>query len=212
MKRATHSGDQNPSSGRPEAPEMHFHGPQNAEHELRKAYNTLIEADLTYTWDHKPPQDVNHHELIDIYKHAYHCYRKDDRLAAERWARTAKHLSRALWSEAKIAFLKPRLNLYPYLENATPDEYNLHERIDTTADLLDSVGDHIPPGLEQMPEQMKRMLSKGRMHMDELKKPETKHELLKAEHIKAAHEYGRVLECMALAFEAEAQGPGKQAA
>lgn len=200
------------ANGRPEAPEMHVHGPQNAEHELRKAYNTLIEADLTYSWDRQMPQGVDHQELIDIYKHAYNCFRKGDRLAAERWARTAKHLSRALWSEAKIAFLKPRLNLYPYLENATPEEYDLHERIDTTADLLDSVGEHIPPGLQQMPEQMTKALSKGRRHMEELKNSDLKHELLKAEHIKAAHEYGRVLECMALAFEAEAQGKSQSAA
>jgi hypothetical protein len=149
---------------------------------------------------------VDQQELIDIYKHAFACHRKGDKLAAERWARTAKHLSRALWSEAKIAFLKPRLNLYPYLEGASPEEYNLHERIDTTADLLDSVGDHVPPGLKEMPEQMTKAHSKGRKHLDELKKPDLRHELLKAEHIKAAHEYGRVLECMALAFEAEAQG------
>ncbi len=201
--------NQSQPSGRHETPEMHVHGPQNAEHELRKAYNTLIEADLTYSWDRQKPQEINHQELIDIYRHAYQCFRKGDRLAAERWARTAKHLARALWSEAKISFLKPRLNLYPYLENATPEEYNLHERIDTTADLLDSVGDHVPPGLQQMPEQMGLILSKGRRHLDEPKKPDVKHELLKAEHIKAAHEYGRVLECMALAFEAEAQHKGK---
>jgi hypothetical protein len=63
-----------------------------------------------------------------------------------------------------------------------------------------------------MPEQMTKALSKGRRHMEELKKPDLKHELLKAEHIKAAHEYGRVLECMALAFEAEAQGKSQSAA
>ncbi|MFL5813779.1 MAG: hypothetical protein ACJ763_09400 [Bdellovibrionia bacterium] len=201
-------GSQSPKS---EAPEMHVHGPKNAEHELRKAYNTLIEADLTFSWDRQTPQDVNHQELIDIYKHAYNCYRKGDRLSAERWARTAKHLSRALWCEAKIAFLKPRLNLYPYLEGATPEEYNLHERIDTTADLLDSVGEHVPPGLDQMPEQMTKALSKGRRHLDEIKSSGLKHELLKAEHIKAAHEYGRVIECMALAFEAEAHGKSQAA-
>jgi hypothetical protein len=204
--------DKSQQSSRPEAPEMHVHGPQNAEHELRKAYNTLIETELTYTWDHKTPHGENHQELVDIYHHAYNCYRKGDKLAAERWARTAKHLSRALWCEAKIAFLQPRLNLFPYLEGATPEEYNLHERIDTTADLLDSVGDHVPPGLQQMPEQMSRALSKGRRHLDEVKKVDVKHELLRAEHIKAAHEYGRVLECMALAFEAEAQGQKKEAA
>jgi hypothetical protein len=57
-----------------------------------------------------------------------------------------------------------------------------------------------------MPEQMTKALSKGRKHLEEVKKANLRHELLKAEHIKAAHEYGRVLECMALAFEAEAPG------
>jgi hypothetical protein len=200
------------TSGRPEAPEMHVHGPQNAEHELRKAYNTLIEVELVYTWDHQTPHNVNHQEVVDIYKKAFDRHRDGERLAAERWARTAKHLSRALWSEAKIAFLQNRLNLFPYLDGATAEEYNLHERMDTTADLLESVAGHIPPGMQQMPEDMHHYLSKGKLHLQELNKPDLKHELLRAEHIKAAHEYGRVLECMALAHEAEAQGKKAKAA
>lgn len=206
MTRPTSHSHKPQQSSRSDSPEMHVHGPQNAEHELRKAYNTLIEAQLTYEWDHRPNAGVNFHELPDLYRRGYDSFRKGDRLAAERWARATKHLARALWSEAKVAFLQPRLNFHPFLEGATPDEYNLHERIDTTADLLDSLADDIPPGLQQMPEDMTRFLSKGRRHIEEAQKPELKNELLRAEHIKAAHEYGRVIECMALGHEAESQG------
>lgn len=181
----------------------HFHGPENAEHEIRKAYNSVIEAEVAYSWDKKAISGVNFQELTHIYKHAFNHHRQGNRLAAERWARTAKHLSRAFRSEAKIAFLEPRSTELPFLEGATDEEYELRERPDTTADLLDSVAGHIPPGLDAMPEDMKKYLSRGRRHLELAKAPEYKHELLQAELIKAAHEYGRVLECMALAFEAE---------
>jgi hypothetical protein len=59
--------------------------------------------------------------------------------------------------------------------------------------------------MDQMPEEMRRYLSRGRMHLDKLDLKHERNELLRAERIKAAHEYGRVLECMALGFEAEAQ-------
>jgi hypothetical protein len=181
------------------------HGPENAEHELRVAYNEVIEAGLTHFWDRRAIPGVNAPEVISLYKRAYQAYRREDRLAAERWARTSKHLARAFWHEAKIAYLEPRATELPFLESARPEEYNLHERSDTTEDLLNSVEGHVPPGLSEMPEEMTRYASRARKHVEALKKPELRHQLLRAEHIKAAHEYGRVLECMALAYEAEAQ-------
>ncbi len=183
----------------------HFHGPDNAEHEIRKAYNCVIETGVNHFWDRKAVPGVNADEVVTLYKNAFHQYQKKNRLAAERWARTAKHLSRAIWHEAKIAFLEPRTSELPFLEGATDNEYGLYERSDTTADLLNSVANHIPAGLDAMPDEMKRYLSRGLKHLKILEQVGYTHELLRAERIQAAHEYGRTLECMALAFEAETQ-------
>jgi hypothetical protein len=204
---ANSEGEELPMADRPKPPETHFHGPENAEHELRKAYNVVVETGVTYFWDRRAIHGVSPDEAVTLYRHAYNAYRRDDRLAAERWARSVKHLARAFWSEAKIAYLEPRESEVPHLEGAAPEEYNLHERLDTTIDLLDSLADHVPPGLEEMPEDMRRYLSRARRHIEVIgAEAGNRHELLRAEHIKAAHEYGRVLECMALAYEAESHG------
>jgi len=186
-------------------PETHVHGPENAEHELRKAYNLAIETGVTHFWDHSNLMGAEPHEISAIYKKAYQAHRQGKDLAAERWARTAKHLARAVWHESKIAYLRPRINDLPHLEGATAEEYNLHEHSDTTSDLIDSVTSHAPPGMSQMPEDMRKYAGRARLHLDSLNQPGIKNELLRAETIKAAHEYGRVLECMALAYEAEHQ-------
>jgi len=182
---------------------VHFHGPENAEHELRKAYNCTIDAAVCHFWDRQAILGVNPDEVVTLYKHAFNAHRKGHLLAAERWARTAKHLSRAFLQEAKIAYLEPRFSELPFLGGATDEEYNLKETPDTASDLLNSVAEHIPPGLSEMPEDMRRYLSRARKHLDILKSSDYKHELLRVARIQAAHEYGRVLECMALAFEAE---------
>jgi hypothetical protein len=54
-----------------------------------------------------------------------------------------------------------------------------------------------------MPREMTHYLARAREHLGVLERADYRHELLRTERIKAAHEYGRVLECMALAFEAE---------
>jgi hypothetical protein len=184
-------------------PSTNFHGPDNAEHELRKAYNCVIETGVAHFWDKRAIPGVNPHEVVTLYKHAFNSHRRGKRLASERWARAAKHLARAFWHEAKIAYLEPRATELPFLENAHDDEYNLKDSSDTTEDLLNSLAQHIPPGLTDMPEEMNRYLSRARKHLEIISAPEFHHELLKAERINAAHEYGRVLECSALAYEAE---------
>ena len=186
------------------SPERHPHGPANAEHELKKAYDSVIDVGVTHFWDRHAVPGVYPFEAVTLYKLAFDAYRNQNRLAAERWARSVKHLSRAFWHEAKIAYLQPRTAELPFLKDAY-EEYSLREGFDNTTDLLNGVANHIPPGLSEMPEEMKRFLSRGRKHLDALHDPQTQHELLRTEHIKAAHEYGRVLECMALAYEAEAQ-------
>ncbi|HAR41950.1 MAG TPA: hypothetical protein DCS07_04860 [Bdellovibrionales bacterium] len=187
------------------------HGPENAEHEIRKAYNLVIESGLTFSWDRRPIPWVNPDEVSTLYKIAYQAFRNGERLASERWARTAKHLARAFWHEAKISYLEPRATDLPFLQGASSEEYNLHEHSDTTEDLIESVAGHVPPGMTQMPDQMQRYISRARKHLQVLGQPYYENELLRAERIKAAHEYGRVLECMALAYEAEAARKKKAA-
>lgn len=191
----------------PTMPDRYAHGPENAEHELRKAYNGVIESGVTHSWDKGPISGVNPTELTEMYKKAFDAFRRGDRLTAERWARSAKHLARAFWHEAKIDYLEKHPTDVPFLEGAAAEEYNLHEHSDTSEDLLASVEDHIPAGFTEMPKQMRHYASRGHIHLKKLEEPEYKHELLRAERIKAAHEYGRTVECMTLAYEAEAAGP-----
>lgn len=183
----------------------HPHGPDNAEHELKKAYKSVMEAGTVHFWDRQLPPGVDAYEVVTVYKRAFHAYRQGDRLSAERWARTAKHLARALWHEATLAYVAPRSTELPFLTHAA-DEYDLRYKSDTTGDLLDSLESHMPDGKTELHDSMRRFLSKGRRHLQELENPPLKHELLRAEHIMAAHEYGRVIECMTLAFEAEGHG------
>ena len=69
-----------------------------------------------------------------------------------------------------------------------------------------------PPQFDEKPEDMKRYLSRAKKHLKKLENPEYTNELLRAEQIKAAHEYGRVIECMMLAYEAEHQAQKSTAA
>jgi hypothetical protein len=195
-----------PSSNPTRLTERHlpgYHGPENAGHELRIAYNCVIECNVTYADGRRSITGVNPDETIAIYKRAFNAFRGNDLLAAERWARSAKHLARAFWHEAKIAYLESHPTALPFLEGARPDEYNLHEHSDTSSDLINSVANHVPNGLDELPSDMRHYLDRARTHLAKLENHDYTHELLRAERIKAAHEYGRVLECMALAYEAE---------
>ena len=193
-----------------DTPLSHPHGPANAEHELKKAYNLAIEIGTVYAG--RSIEGIDPTLSFTFYRKAYEALHKGDRLSAERWARTTKHLSRALWHEAKIAYLVEHQTVLPYLVGAR-EEYNLHEYSDTTEDLLNSLAEDLPPGMDSMPLEMKKFLKMGCAHLQKIASPSLKHELLRAEHIKAAHEYGRVLECLALALGAELKrNPPKQAA
>lgn len=181
-------------SGREERP--HVHGPENAEHELKKAYLCVVELGAS--------NNLHLDEIKQHYKHAYNLFRKDDRLAAERWARTVKHLARAFWHESKLAYLEPKVTDLPFLTHAQ-EEYAPPYTLETTRDLLESVAHHGPPGTNEdnFPESMKRYLQLGMDHLSRLSADESRNELLRAERLKAAHEYGRALECLSLALEAE---------
>jgi hypothetical protein len=179
------------------------HGPENAEFELRKAYGFVLEGAVPYFWKHRVIEGVRADEAIKLYRHAYKTYRQDNKLAAERWARAAKHLSRALAAEAKIAYLEVHCTDLPSLAGAHSDSLGSHEMSETTADLLNSVAEYVPAGFEQMPEAMIRYLALAWAHLNTLKQPSYHHELLRSERLRAAYEYARVLEILALAYEAE---------
>jgi hypothetical protein len=185
----------------------HYHGPDNAEHELRKAYNSVIEHEVTYGAAgaiRRSVAGVDADEVGEFYRRAFRRHRDGDRLAAERWARATKHLARAFWHEAKVAYFDEHASELPYLEGAiASEEYGLHERLDTTVDLLDSLQGDAPPGSDRLPADMRSYLARGREHLAFLAHAGYRHELARAERIKAAHEYGRVVECLALAYEAE---------
>ncbi len=180
------------------------HGPDNAEHELKKAYNCVIEAGVTHFWSRRPIPGVNPYEVVTLYKNAMEAYRENDRLTAERWARCAKHLARATWHEAKISYLEPRPTELPFLGEAS-EEFHLHEQPNSTADLLNALSNQIPAGMTETPEEIRRYLLLGKRHLTELDNITShQNELLKAERIKAAHEYGRTVECLLLVYEATA--------
>ncbi len=179
-------------------------GPETSEKELKKAYNCVIESGVTHQWERNPISGVNPDEVPGFYRRAYSAQEKGDRLSAERWARVAKHLAYALWHEAKIAYMEPRLHDLPYLAGPAPDEARLQEEENTAADLILAFSTKIPPGESSKPETMQRYLMLAKQHLQAIKTPESVNGLLKAERIRAAHEYGRTLECMMLAYESEA--------
>src|SRR5689334_10992248 len=91
-----------PSTLQGTQPSNPTHGPQNAEHELRKAYNDVIQAELvqqfTRRFSHQSAGEgeLPTNALIHIYKHAFRKYRDQRLLSAERWAHTVRHLAKAL--------------------------------------------------------------------------------------------------------------------
>lgn len=189
----------------------HAHGPENAEFEIRKAYNVVLDGMVPFLWSNRAITGVEPQEALDLYKHAFKAFRDGNRLAAERWARAAKHLGRALLAEAKVAFLMAHDTELPFLEGGSSEAFGLPKESETTADLLNSVAEHVPSGLEKLPEAMMRYLGRARKHLESTGGPAHIEEILRAERTRAAHEYGRVLEIMALAYEAEAPRAKKSA-
>ncbi len=171
---------------------------EKAEQELRVAYKAVIENIVAR---------YNAHEIIALYKNAFRYYRDGNKLAAERWARAVKHLARAFGHEANIAYLKAHANEIPFLTGATAEEYDLHEHSDTVQDLLNSVATHIPVEPGETPDLMRRYTRKSKEHLEALARSGERHELLRTELIKTAYEYSRAVECLELAYEAEAGHP-----
>lgn len=181
--------------------------PDNAEIELKRAYNSCIETGVTHEWPRHAIPDVPSDAVFSLYQKAMDYFRKGTpsaRLVAERWARVVKHLALACWHEAKIDYLASRADELPCLPHARA-EFHLHaETRETAQALLDSAAQKMKTG-RKAPDEPARLLRRGRMHLDHLASTPVENELLHAEHIKAAHEYGRVLEYYLLALEAEDQ-------
>jgi len=182
--------------------------PDNAELELKRAYNLAIETGVTHFWDRHAITGVHADLVFSLYKRAMAAFvegTSTSRLAAERWARTVKHLSQAFWHEAKIDYLEPRTQALPFLPHAR-SEYRLHaETPETALALLDAAAQKLNTlwRSQETPEDLRRLEKRGRQHLAKITEKEQQNELLQAERIKAAHEYGRTLECAILAYEAE---------
>lgn len=73
----------------------------------------------------------------------------------------------------------------------------------TTEDLLNAVARAIPKDSPGPTEEMQRYLFRAKKHMKAAANQEYRNELLRAERTNAAHEYGRTIECLALAYEAD---------
>jgi hypothetical protein len=180
--------------------------PDNAEVELKRAYNSCIETGVTHEWERRPIPGVDASEVFVLYQKAIDYYQRGTpqaRLASERWARVVKHLALAYWHEAKIDYLEPHSEDLPCLPHART-EFHLHaETRETAQALLDSAAQKIRKQRVKNKSEPLRLLERGRAHLEHLASTPVENELLHAEHIKAAHEYGRILEYYLLALEAE---------
>jgi hypothetical protein len=190
--------------------------PDNAATELKRAYNAVVEAGVTHLWDHAVNAPVSAQRVTELYRRAMDEYRRNtptSRLCAERWARAAKHLAEAIWHEAKISYLKDRTSELPYLTDAV-SEYHLHQETEEGARSLlntfDSSFSQSHQALEEpdgalSPDELRSCLVRGQSHLKDLNDlSQPRHELLRAERIKAANQYGRALECVLLALESQA--------
>ena len=182
--------------------------PDNAEIELKRAYNSCIETGVTHEWVRHSIPGVPSGQVFALYQRAMDYYRQGTpqaRLVAERWARVVKHLALACWHEAKIDYLGPHSEDLPCLPHART-EFHLHaETRETAQALLDSAAQKMRKNRGGNRDEPKSLLTRGRHHLEHLAATPTENELLHAEHIKAAHEYGRVLEYYLLALEAQEQ-------
>lgn len=183
--------------------------PENATLELKRAYNSVVELGTVISAGWQGP--LHFDAAAALYLRAMDCYRMHSpasRLASERWARAAKHLSEALWHEAKIAYLKERTAALPYLTDAL-SEYHLHHETEESAKaLLDTYESRHGSLAGRLTENLgvdpAALMTCGHAHLTALRDPSApRHELLSAERIKAANQYGRALECILLAVESE---------
>jgi hypothetical protein len=181
--------------------------PENAALELKRAYNSVTEMCAVESNRPGSPNQQSADSAIALYRRAMDNYRMHSpsgHLAAERWARAAKHLSEAIWHETKISYLRDRTAELPYLADAMSEYHLNHETEASASSLLEAYGERSHQRPQQSPADPLALLQRGQAHLAALKDPaEPRHELLTAERIKAANQYGRALECVFLAMEAE---------
>ena len=212
---------QNPS-GRPETPSFEnpllpdltfAPPPENAERELKRAYNRLMESGAVWFWQREKIPLIHLHSLAPewparLYRTAVSLFHLGDRLEAERWARACRHYATALWHEAKLSWLKdpdaPRdLAELPHAQT----EYHLHESTESTRDLIQDLeprtiptpsGEH--PGAYAAP-WISSMIRVARMHLEKTGSPAQPESLEQCEHLKAAEEWARSAEGILTALQ-----------
>lgn len=180
--------------------------PENATQELKRAYNSIVELGTVLSSGQRRGL-LGLEAAVSLYLRAMDGYRMHSpasRLASERWARAARHLAEALWHEAKIGYLKDRTAALPYLTDAL-SEYHLHHETEQSARaLIETYGERQRQAPEELGVDPAVLMACGRAQLAALMDPlAPRHELLSAERIKAANQYGRALECILLALESE---------
>jgi len=151
---------------------------ENAERELKAAYNAAMEMGTVWLWARPATPFTQTLPLqpeagFRVYRTAAALYRNQFRPASEHWARACSHLCTALWHEAKLAWLNspgcPRdLLELPHGEF----EFHLHESPVETRDLLDDLMSrpHLPPPSPGTPgiyayEWIQPILKRAREHL-----------------------------------------------
>jgi hypothetical protein len=192
---------------------------ENAERELKVAYNSLMEMGTVWTWSRTLIPLARTLPLAPewayrLYRTASALYRNQERPASEHWARACQHYSTALWHEAKLAWLDdpecPKdLEELPHSES----EFHLHESPNLTRDLLDDLTSRpklSPPALGSPGgyayEWLEAILSRARVHLQGLPgAPEGTRGLKECESIKAAEEWARCAEELMAALSSQAK-------
>ncbi len=194
-------------------PSKHRPPPENAERELKRAYNRLMESGAVWFWQRDRIPLIHLHSLApewpaQLYRTAMALYRSGDRLQAERWARSCRHYSTALWHEAKLSWLRDSQvpKDLPELPNAQV-EYHLHESIESTRDLIQDLEHRklpSPPGVtpgSYAAQWIPAMIRVARMHLDQSGSPSQPSNLTECEHLKAAEEWARSAEGISVALQ-----------
>jgi hypothetical protein len=209
-------------SGRPETPLSEttiLHDlsaappPENAERELKRAYNRLMESGAVWFWQREKSPLIHLNSLapewpVRLYRTAMALYHLGDRLQAERWARACRHYSTALWHEAKLSWLRDPSAPHDLAELPhAQGEYHLHESTEATRDLIQDLEHRAPPSLSSehpgayAAPWIATMIRVARMHLEKsgsLGQPES---LDQCEHLKAAEEWARSAEGVLTALQ-----------
>lgn len=178
------------------------------ETELKQAYEALVEV-LVPHWDTQSgPLSRLTRNLLSLYQRALTTYQyggPQNELIADRWAKSVKHLALVCQHEAKIAYLSSNQAKLPPSPFSRAFVSEGKTACETARSLLDNAGEKLFRVSHPLTEGALEMLKRGRQHLNEAIQNPIQNDLLKAERIRAAYEYGRTLEYLLLAIEAEGE-------